>query len=66
MSQPDGLVGEVEAALGQEFLDVAVAQGEPGIEPDGVPDHLGREAVAVIGDGLHGPITAPPLAPGLT
>jgi hypothetical protein len=47
------LVGDVEPALGEEFLDVAVAQREPEIEPDGVPDHLGREAVAVVGDGPH-------------
>src|SRR5215216_2610906 len=42
-------------ALGEELLHVPVAQGEPEVEPDGVPDHLGREAVAVVGDRLHGP-----------
>ena len=31
------LIRDVEPALGQEFLYVAVAQGEPKIEPDGVP-----------------------------
>jgi hypothetical protein len=31
---PDCLIGHVEPALGQQFLHVAVAQGEPEIEPD--------------------------------
>jgi acyl-CoA synthetase (AMP-forming)/AMP-acid ligase II len=53
---PDCFIGHVEPALGQEFLHVAVAHGEPKIEPDGVPDDLGRKAMAVVGDGLHGPI----------
>jgi hypothetical protein len=33
-------------AFSQKFIDIAVAQREPDIEPDGVPDHLGPEAVA--------------------
>ena len=37
---PDCFIGDVEPALGQELLHVAVAQGEPEIEPDRVPDDL--------------------------
>ena len=40
---PHRFVGDVEPALGQQFLDIAVAQGEPEIEPDRVLDDLGRE-----------------------
>jgi hypothetical protein len=43
---PDRLRGGVDTTLSQEFLDVALAQGEPGIEPDGVPDHLGVQPPA--------------------
>src|SRR5215203_6017064 len=55
---PDRLVGNLEAALRQEFLDVAVGQGEPQIEPNRVPDDLRREAMTIVGDALH-PLTLP-------
>ena len=41
-------VGDVEAALGQQFFDIAVAQGKAEIEPDRVLDDLGREPMAAI------------------
>jgi hypothetical protein len=41
-------------ALRQELLDIAVAQREPKVEPYSVPDDLGWELMAGIGDGLHG------------
>jgi hypothetical protein len=47
------LVGNVQAPLGQEFLDIPVPEREPQVEPDGVPNDLRRELVASIGDGLH-------------
>src|SRR5215208_4432873 len=50
----DGLVRGLDSALGQEFLDIAVAQREPKVEPYSVPDDLGWELVASVGDGLHG------------
>ncbi len=46
----DRLVGDKDAARGQPFLDIAIAQGEAEIEPDGVADDLRRRAVAGIGD----------------
>jgi hypothetical protein len=41
-------VRDLDAALGQEFLDIPEAQGEAKIEPDGVPDDGRREPVASI------------------
>src|SRR4051812_13416788 len=49
----DGLVRGLDAALGQEFLDIAVAEREAQIEPDRVPDDFGRELATCVGDGLH-------------
>ena len=48
-----GLVGDFEAALGQQILDVSEAQREAAIEPYGVLDDLGRESVATIRDQFH-------------
>jgi hypothetical protein len=62
----DALVGGLDAALGQELLDIAVAEREAQIEPDGVPDDLGRELVTCVGDGLHAyalPLYRPPRQP---
>jgi hypothetical protein len=56
---PNRLIGHVEPALGQEFLHVAVAQGEPEIEPDRVPDDLGWELMSGVGDGRHTPTLLP-------
>ena len=47
------LVRHVEAALGQQILDVSQAQREAAIEPYGVLDDLGRESMAAIGDLFH-------------
>src|ERR1700737_1256373 len=53
---PHRFVGDVEPALGQEFLDIAVAQGEAEIEPDRVLDDLGREPMAAIAGQGHADI----------
>jgi hypothetical protein len=58
---PNRLIRQVEPALGQELLHVAVAQGEPEIEPDGVPDGLRWELMTSVGDRLHTPTLPPPL-----
>ena len=47
------LVRDIDAALGQEFLDVTVAEGEAEIESNGMTDDLRREPVSGVGDGLH-------------
>ncbi len=52
---PDGLVGDVEPALGQQVLDVAVAEREAEVQPHRVPDDLGRELMAGVGDWWHRP-----------
>ena len=46
--QSDRLVGHGDAALGEQVFDIPEAEGEPMIEPHGVTDDLGREAVASI------------------
>ena len=46
---PDGLVGDLDAALGQELLDVSVAEREPQVHPDRALDDVAREAVAGVG-----------------
>ena len=51
---PDRLIGDVEPALGQKLLHISETQREAEVEPNGLSDHLGRETVARVGDGLHG------------
>jgi hypothetical protein len=46
---PHGLVAHGDAAGGQHLLHHAQAEREPKVEPDGVADDLGREAVAGVG-----------------
>src|SRR6516225_9719654 len=59
-------VGDIEPAFGQQFLDIAVAQGESEIEPDRVLDDLGREAMAAVAERSHVDILSDtPLAPDL-
>lgn len=49
----DGFVADVDAALGQQLLDIAKAQAEAEIQPDGMADHLRRETVALERQRLH-------------
>jgi len=61
---PHRFVGDVEPAFGQQFLDIAVAQGEAEIEPNRVMDDLGREAMAAVAERSHDLILPDtPLAP---
>jgi hypothetical protein len=53
---PHRFVGDVESALGQQFLNIAVAQGEAEIEPDRVLDDLGREPMAAVAEQGHADI----------
>ncbi len=45
---PDRRVGHDDPALGQQLLDVAVAEREAEIEPDRMANDRGREAVALV------------------
>ena len=45
---PHRLIGNLQAALGQQVLDVAVAQCEPEIKPDRMLDDRRREAMSAI------------------
>src|SRR3954470_21842802 len=49
---PDALVADDGASLGQDKLHRARAQAEDVIQPEGVADDLGWEAVARVGGGL--------------
>src|SRR5690606_1777858 len=44
---PDGLVADHDAALGQKILDVSQAQGKPMVEPDGIADDAAWKAMAL-------------------
>src|SRR5262249_29594499 len=50
----DGLVGDVDAALAQELLHVAVAQREAIIEPDAMANDLAGKAVILVALGVSG------------
>jgi hypothetical protein len=49
----DGFVGHVDTPLGEQVLDVALAEREPETEPDRVLDDVGRKAVPGIGRFAH-------------
>src|SRR5215510_2011232 len=50
----DGFMGDVDAALKQEFLHVAVTQREAIIEPDSMADDLAGKAVIFVALGVSG------------
>ena len=43
---PQRLVGDIQAALREQIFDVAIAEGETEIEPNGVPDDRRRKLMA--------------------
>ena len=43
---PHRLVGDIQTALREQIFDVAIAERETDIEPNGVPDDRRRELVA--------------------
>ena len=49
----NALVGEVEATLGKQLLDIAIAQGEAKVQPHGVLDDDRRKTMPAIGDRSH-------------
>jgi hypothetical protein len=50
---PHRFIGDVEPALGEQFLHVAVAQREAEMESDRVLDDLGRKTMAAIAERSH-------------
>ena len=61
---PHRFVGDVEPSFGQQFLDIAIAQGEEEIQPDRVLDDLGRKAMTAVAERSHADILSDtPLAP---
>src|ERR671931_203375 len=49
--EADGLIADLDASLGEQLFDVAMAQVEPEVQPDRVADELGREAMATVQSG---------------
>ena len=47
------LVGDHDPAFSQQILDIAEAEGEPGIEPDGLLNDHGWEAISGVADLGH-------------
>jgi hypothetical protein len=43
---PNRLVGHIDPTLGEQLLDIAVAEREPEIDPDRVLDNLSGKAIA--------------------
>jgi hypothetical protein len=56
---PHGLVGDIQSALGEQILYVAIAQGEAKVEPHRMLDDNRRKAVASIRDCCHATILRP-------
>jgi len=50
----DRLIANINATLRQQFLDVAKAQGEPKVQPNGVADYVCGIPMASVGDWIHG------------
>ena len=46
----NGLIGDNNSTLREQIRDVAQAQGEAKVEPDRLPNDVGREAVTVVAD----------------
>ena len=55
VSQPAAhrLIGDHDPAFGQQILDIAEAEGEPGIKPDGLLNDYGWEAISSVADLGH-------------
>ena len=51
--KPNAFVGHYDAAFGQDKLDVAQAEAEDVIQPDGMADDLGRKPMPRIRGGLE-------------
>ena len=47
--ESDRFSSDCNATLSQQIFDIAVAQVESVVEPDGVTDDVGRESVALVG-----------------
>jgi hypothetical protein len=50
---PDGLIGNINAALGEQVLDIAETQRKAEIQPDRKLDDFGRKPMAAIAELFH-------------
>ena len=49
----DRFIGNHDPAFSQQVLDIAEAEGEPGIQPDGLLNDYGWEAISGVADLGH-------------
>ncbi len=50
---PDRLVGNLDSPLGKQLLNIAKAEGEPAVQPNGVLDDGRRKVAVSIADLVH-------------
>ena len=55
------IVGYIDASLSEQVLDIAIAQGEPKVEPDRMLDDGGREPVTGMREFIHADFYRHPL-----
>ena len=55
--EPNCLVGDRDATLGEQILDITEAEREPMVEADSMADNLGRKSVTSVA-GFHSPTVA--------
>jgi hypothetical protein len=67
-SAPNGLIGDENAPLGQQELNVPKAEVDHVIRPDSLADDLGRKVTPIVraGRGLHATSLADPQRADLT
>ncbi len=56
--QTNRLVADIDSSFREEVFDITVAHRETEIEPNGLPDYVGVEAVSPVRDILHAPIVS--------
>jgi HSP20 family protein len=61
---PYRLIGDIEPALGKQILHIAIAQGEPEVQPDRVLDDRRRKAMSAIREMGHARTLSDQLLPG--
>ena len=51
--QTNCFIADVDPSFRQEIFDITVTHREPIVEPHGLTDNVGMEAVSLVGDFLH-------------
>ena len=51
--EPDSLIGNLDATLGEQILHIAVTEGKPEIQPDSSLDYFCRKPMSAVADLVH-------------